>query len=447
MQAIDELRGLAGVASRTDPDVVAGYARDSTDLLEAGTPLAVVSPRSTQEVSEIMAWATRHQVPVVTRGAATGISGGALAADGCVVLSTEKLTTIREISETDRLATVEAGVLNGDLNRAVAEYGLIFAPDPSSSPTCSVGGNVATNAGGLRCLRYGSTRANVLGLEVVLPDGTIVATGGRTVKRSTGYDLTQLFVGSEGTLGVVVAATVRLVPQPPPQLTALASFADVAQAAQAAARLTLTGMPTMVELMDRAAVESIDSYLGAGLDASVGSVLLVQADDAIGAGAWFEKALGGGIDLTVTADPFEANYLVDFRRAAYPASQKLGRVLVEDVVVPVSRLAELLSEIAVIGRDLGTPIPTVAHAGDGNAHPLLVVSEDGGGEEQVWAAADSIFALTRRLGGAISGEHGIGRLKRHWLSEEVGPVGVDLMRRIKESFDPLGIMNPGSLLP
>ena len=423
-----------------------GYSRDSTDLLGAGTPVAVVSPSTVEEVSEVMAWATRHQVPVVTRGAATGISGGALAADGCLVLSTEKLNVIREISETDRLAVVEAGVLNGDLNRAVAPHGLIFAPDPSSSPTCSVGGNVATNAGGLRCLRYGSTRANVLGLEVVLPDGRVVHTGGRTVKRSTGYDLTQLFVGSEGTLGVVVSATVKLIPQPPSQLTALASYADATQAAEAAARLTLTGTPTMVELMDRAAVESIDAFLGAGFGSEVGSVLLAQADDTAGARDWLEQALGGGIDLTVTDDPFEADYLVNFRRAAYPASQQLGKVLVEDVVVPVSRLPILLSEIEVIGRDLGTPIPTVAHAGDGNAHPLLVVGDDGA-EDRVWAAADAIFAATRRLGGAISGEHGIGRLKRHWLTDEVGPVGVELMRGIKATFDPLGIMNPGSLLP
>lgn len=447
LDAVGELRGLLASGARTDPDITVGYARDSTDLLGAGLPLAVVAPADAGEVSRVLKWATRHRVGVVTRGAATGISGGALAPDGCIVVSTERLTAIREIDPSDRLATVEAGVLNGDLNRELARHALMFAADPSSSPTCSVGGNVATNAGGLRCLRYGSTRANVLGLEVVLPDGRILNTGGRTAKRSTGYDLTQLFVGSEGTLGVVVAATVKLVPVPPAQLTALATFADIGAAARAAARLTLTGTATLVELMDRAAVAAIDDFRDSGFGDTVGSVLLVQADNVPGAASWFDRALGGNLDLAVTDDPVEADFLVDFRRAAYPAAQQLGRVLVEDVAVPVSKLAELLAAIDAIGADLETPIPTVAHAGDGNAHPLLVVGDGPDGEARAWAAADAIFAAARRLGGTVSGEHGIGRLKRHWLEAEVGPAGLDIMRGIKQSIDPLGIMNPGSLLP
>lgn len=444
---LDELVALDGLSCRTDPEVVAAYARDSTDLLEGGHPLAVVAPRSISEVSHVMAWATRHRIPVTTRGAATGISGGALAPAGSLVLSTENLNRIIEIDPANRLAVVEAGVLNGDLNKAVAEHGLMFAPDPSSSPTCSVGGNVSTNAGGLRCLRYGATRANILGLDVVLPDGTELRTGGRTAKRSTGYDLTQLFIGSEGTLGVVVNVVTRLVPAPPPQLTALATFPDVEAAARAAARLSATGVPTMVELMDRTAIKAIDDFRRAGFGEAVGSALLIQADNAAGAAAWFETASSGSIDLAVTDDPFEGDGLVDFRRAAYPAAQAMGRVLVEDVAVPCSNLAELLVAIERIGEGSGRPIPTVAHAGDGNAHPLLVVAPGPDGEAQTWAMADSIFAEARRLGGTVSGEHGIGRLKRHWLTEEVGPVGVEIMRRIKESMDPLGIMNPGSLLP
>jgi glycolate oxidase len=394
-----------------------------------------------------MAWATRNRIGVVTRGAATGISGGALAQDGCIVLSTENLIEIAEIDPADRLAVVGAGVLNGDLNRAVAQHDLMFAPDPSSSPMCSVGGNVATNAGGLRCLRYGATRANVLGLEVVLPDGSVLRTGGRTVKRSTGYDLTQLFVGSEGTLGVVVKVTVRLVPMPPPPLTALATFRDVEAAAQASVRLTATGTPMIVELMDRAAVQAIDAFRGAGFGAAVGSVLLVQVDNVAGAAGWLETAMAGAIDLAVTDDPVEADGLVGFRRDAYPAAQALGRVLVEDVAVPCSRLPELLRFIEEAGERSGVPVPTVAHAGDGNAHPLLLAPAGTDMEAQLWGAANAIFTETRRLGGTVSGEHGIGRLKRQWLEAEVGPAGVELMRKIKSSIDPLGIMNPGSLLP
>ena len=445
--ALDELIALHDVPIRTDPDVVTGYSRDSTDLLQGGQPLAVVSPRDISQVSSVLTWASRHRIAITTRGAATGISGGALSPSGSVVLSTENLSRIIEIDPANRLAVVEAGVLNGDLNRAASEYGLMFAPDPSSSPTCSVGGNVSTNAGGLRCLRYGATRAHVLGLDVVLPDGTELRTGGRTAKRSTGYDLTQLFIGSEGTLGVVVNVIARLVPAPPPQLTALATFADVESAALASARLTGSGTPTLVELMDRNAIKAIDDFRQAGFGEAVGSVLLIQADNAAGAGTWFEKALAGSLDLAVTDDPFEGDALVDFRRAAYPAAQALGQVLVEDVAVPCSNLAELLASIDRIGQASGLPIPTVAHAGDGNAHPLLLVGPGPDGEAQTWAMADAIFAEARRLGGTVSGEHGIGRLKRHWLEAEVSPVGVDIMRRIKQSMDPLGIMNPGSLLP
>jgi glycolate oxidase len=445
--ALDELAALTAAPLRTDPAVTQAFARDTADLVQTGVPLAVVAPGSAAEVSGVLQWASRHRVGVVTRGAATGISGGAGTPEGALVLSTENLCRIRELDPADRVAVAEAGVLNGVLNGAAAEHGLMFAPDPSSSATCSVGGNVSTNAGGLRCLRYGATRANVLGLEVVLADGRILHTGGRTVKRSTGYDLTQLFVGSEGTLGVVTAATVRLVPAPPMQLTALATYDDVEAAARAAARLTATGTPTLVELLDRSAVSAIDDYRGAGFGSAVGSVLLVQADDAVGAQAWIETALTGALDLAITADPVEADALVDLRRAAYPAMQRLGRVLVEDVAVPCSRLAELLREIEGIAAVHEVRIPTVAHAGDGNAHPLILVGEGIAAEQAAWAAADAIFAAARSLGGTVSGEHGIGRLKRHWLAAEVGDTGIELMRGIKAVFDPLGIMNPGNLLP
>lgn len=435
--------------ARTDPDIVSGYARDQTGTLPAGTPRAVVAPNSVEEVQEVLRWASREHVAVLPRGAGTGISGGALSPDGCVVLSTERLTAVRELNQADRVAIVEAGVVNADLNRQCRPLGLMWAPDPSSWESSTVGGNVATNAGGLRCLRYGATRMNVLGLEAVLTDGRILRTGGRTVKRSAGYDLTQLLVGSEGTLAVITAVTAKLQPLSPPQATVLATFASPGPAAAVAADLVRSKLNvTLAELMDAPTVAAVDSFLGTGFGGAVGATLVSQVDDCAGAAVELEElmAAGGAHDIMVTTDEGEADYLLNVRRAAYPALQQMGTVLVEDVAVPVSRLAELLGAVERAAADHGVRIATVAHAGDGNAHPLIVVPTDGNGEIRAWVAADAVFAASRALGGTVSGEHGIGRLKRHWLAEEVGKTSLDLQRQLKAVFDPLEILNPGAVL-
>ncbi|MDQ1713556.1 MAG: glycolate oxidase [Frankiaceae bacterium] len=435
--------------ARTDPDVVRAFARDESSLLDAGTPRAVVSPANVAEVREVMRWASAERVPVLVRGAGTGLSGGALAVAGCVVLSTDRLTAVRELDPNDRVAVVEAGVVNAALNEQARAFGLMWAPDPSSWATSTVGGNVSTNAGGLRCLRYGATRANVLGLEVVLADGRVLNTGGRTVKRSAGYDLTQLLVGSEGTLAVVTAVVAKLLPLPPPQVTALATFGSTVDAAAAATAVMRSGCTaTLLELIDAATVAAVDAFRGTGFGESVGAVLVAQVDDVAATAGLLDGVLRehGAVDVMTTADEAEGRELLDVRRAAYPAMQRIGRVLVEDVAVPVSRLAELIAAAETAAADHGLLIATVAHAGDGNAHPLLVVPPGADGEQRAWAAADAVFAAAQRLGGTVSGEHGIGRLKKRWLAQEVGETSLDVQRGLKNVFDPLNILNPGAVL-
>lgn len=433
--------------ARTDPDVVRGYAADSTGTAAAGTPRAVVSPATVDEVVDALRWASAAGVPVLPRGAGTGLTGAAVAVDGCLVLSTERLRAVRELDPADRVAVVEAGVVNAELFALTRPHGLMWAPDPASWESSTVGGNVATGAGGLRCVRYGTVRTNVLGLEAVLADGRVLRTGGRTVKRSAGYDLTQLLVGSEGTLAVVTAVTTKLVPLPPPQVTALATFPTAADAAGAAAAVVGSDLvPTLLELMDAAGVAAIDEVRGTGFGA--GAVLLAQVDDRAGAsGRLAELLRGSGADeVMTTVDEGESRELLDIRRAAYPALARLGRVLVEDVAVPVSRLAALVAAAERAAADADVRIATVAHAGDGNAHPLLVVPDGADGEARAWSAADAIFAAAQQLGGTVSGEHGIGRLKRRWLAEEVGETSMELQRGLKAVFDPRGLFNPGAVL-
>lgn len=434
------------VPSRTDAATIHRYATDQSVLAIPGAPRAVVTPESVREVQELLRWAHERRVPVLPRGGGTGLTGGAVAVAGCVVLSTERLNRIREVLPDERVAVVEAGVFTADLDRACAPHGLMWAPDPASWETSTVGGNVATNAGGLRCLRYGATRANVLGLEVVLPDGRLLVTGGRTVKRSAGYDLTQLFVGSEGTLGVVTAVTARLRPPPPPQRTALATFASAVDAAAAAAAITGTcPAATMIELLDRTMVAAVEAHCGVGLGSS-GAVLLVQADDTVAAASAVDAALAASATkVRATADPEEAAVLLDVRRSTFSALEPLGRLLVEDVAVPTSRLPELLAAVEAAATRHGITIATVAHAGEGNAHPTIVLDDGADAESRAWAAATDIFRSAQGLDGTVSGEHGIGRLKREWLAAEIGDVSLDVHRALKRSIDPHGIMNPGAV--
>lgn len=354
---------------------------------------------------------------------------------------------ILELDADDQLAVVEPGVITADLDRAAGAHGLRYAPDPTSAALSTIGGNIATNAGGLRCAKYGVTRDSVLGLEAVLADGTVVRTGRRTVKGVTGYDLTALLTGSEGTLAVITSATLRLRPVPVATATLAAYFASFEQAAEASYAITRAGVePALAELVDGPVLHAIDPALrerGAAL-------LVVQCD---GAGAAAEAAavarLMAPLATTVqtTEDPAEAEALLAARRLALPALERLGRPLIEDIAVPRSRLAEAVREIRAISARHDVPVFTLAHAADGNLHPIVVVDPSLDRlPEAAWEAAGEIFALALRLGGTLTGEHGVGLLKRQWVAEELGPAAHALQRRLKEVFDPRGILNPGKCL-
>ena len=436
-----------------DADVAAAYSRDRTDVLAAGAPLAVVSARSTDEVARAMAWAHAHDVPVVTRGAGTGLSGGATATPGCLVLSLAKMNRILSIEPDDFVARVEAGVINGDLDRAAKPHGLMYAPDPSSMDISTIGGNIAINAGGLRCVKYGVTRNSVRSLTVVLADGRVLRTGHDTVKGVSGLDMVGLFCGSEGTLGVITEATVALVPRPAGDpVTLLAPFptADAALGAVSAA-MRLGADPELMEFMDRRTLQSIDDWKGTDFASSGGMVLSqVTGPDAAARAELIAEAFraGGADDVAVSANPAEGEQLIAIRRLAYPAKERLGHALTEDVCVPRSRLAHMMRFIDRLAAEKDLTICTVAHAGDGNLHPVFIY--DGATPADVpgvvWESAGEIFREALRVGGTLTGEHGVGTLKRRFLAEELGDVGVDVQRAIKAALDPKGLLNPSKAL-
>jgi glycolate oxidase len=460
VDVIDWLRAALGTDAddgvlSTDPDHLDSARGDHSGWVAEGRPLAIVNARTVEHVQATMRAASEFRVPVVPRGAGTGLAGGANGSAGSIVLSVAGMDRILEISTEDQLAVLEPGVVNDDLNAALQPFGLFFAPDPASKAISTVGGNIATNAGGLLCAKYGVTREAVLGLDVVLADGRFLRTGHRTVKGVTGYDLTSLFVGSEGTLGVIVGATVRVLPRPQGEPTTLgALFADVKAASDAAARVTAAQLrPAVMELLDGPALERISAYLGEqtirdAFGAAAGAAsLLVQFDgpsaavDAASAAALIAETGG---TVRVAADAAEGERLLAIRRAFHPALAATGTVLIEDVAVPRSRMPEMFAAIENISMRHGIAIPTVAHAGDGNLHPNFVAPGDEIGPE-IWEAASDLFRTAVALGGTLTGEHGVGVLKRRWLAEELGPDSYELQVKLKSVFDPLGILNPGKV--
>ncbi|WP_309081587.1 FAD-linked oxidase C-terminal domain-containing protein [Zhihengliuella sp.] len=449
---VDHLRAALPGRVETDPALLAPLTADRSGHRAAGPPLAVVRATSIEDVQAVCRIASAAGVPIVTRGAGTGLAGGAIAGDGEIVLDLAGMNRILEISEDNRLAVVEPGLLNGRLNEILAEHGLWWAPDPASKDISTVGGNIATNAGGLLCAKYGVTREAVLALKVVLADGTLLSVGHRTVKGVTGYDLCALMIGSEGTLGVIVECTLKLQPLVRGGTVTLgAFFASLEDAAGAASAVTRAGLvPAIMELMDQRTLEAVAARTGQDL-AGRGAYLLVQCDgsDAVPTTeriAALARESGGTVD--VTTDPVEAERLVALRRSAFPSLEALGTLLVEDIAVPRSRMAEAFAAVRALEEKYGVAIPTTCHAGDGNLHPTFVY-DGGAGEvpEAIWAAAGEVFGMALELGGTLSGEHGIGLLKRAWLRDELGEAQFDLQRRIKQVFDPAGILNPGKVFP
>ncbi|MFI6312695.1 FAD-binding oxidoreductase [Nocardia fusca] len=436
----------------TDPDVLAGYRQDWAKDPAAGTPLAVVRATGTADVCTTLRWADEHRVPVVPRGAGSGLSGGATAVDGGIVLSTERMRGIA-IDPVTRTAVVGPGLLNAEVKRAVAEHGLWYPPDPSSFEMCSIGGNAATNAGGLCCVKYGVTTDYVLGMEVVLADGTAVRLGGPRLKDSAGLSLTKMFVGSEGTLGVITELTLRLLPAQPAQSTVVASFATLTAATEAILAVTGALRPAMLEFMDSVAINAVEDELRMGLDRDA-AALLVARSDAPGDHAAQEARImleacraAGATEAFHTADPEEGEAFTAARRYAIPAVERLGPLLLEDVGVPLPRLGDLVTGIAEIAERNDVTVSVIAHAGDGNTHPLIVHDPSDPDEtERAHRAFGEIMALAITLGGTITGEHGVGRLKKAWLPDQLGPEVMDLTRRIKTALDPHGILNPGAVL-
>jgi glycolate oxidase len=436
----------------TDPAVTEGYRQDRAFDPSAGKPLAVVRPLRTEQVQTVLRWASDHRVPVVPRGAGSGLSGGATALDGGIVLSTEKMRDIT-VDPVTRTAVCQPGLFNAEVKKAAAEHGLWYPPDPSSFEICSIGGNIATNAGGLCCVKYGVTTDYVLGMQVVLADGTAVRLGGPRLKDVAGLSLTKLFVGSEGTLGIVTEVTLRLLPAQNASSVVVASFASVQAAVDAVLGVSARLRPSMLEFMDSVAINAVEDTLRMDLDRGAAAMLVAGSDERGRAGTEDAElmagvfAQSGATEVFSTDDPDEGEAFVAARRFCIPAVEAKGSLLLEDVGVPLPALSQLVTGIAGIAAERDLMISVIAHAGDGNTHPLIVYDPaDATMTERAHLAFGEIMDLAVGLGGTITGEHGVGRLKRPWLAGYLGPEAMDLNRRIKQALDPLGILNPGAAI-
>jgi glycolate oxidase len=436
----------------TDPDILASYRQDRALDPSAGTAMAVVRPRRTEEVQTVMRWATANKIAVVPRGMGTGLSGGATALTGGIVVSTEKMRDIT-VDPVTRTAVAQPGLLNAEVKKTVASYGLWYPPDPSSFEICSIGGNIATNAGGLCCVKYGVTTDYVLGLQVVLADGTAVRLGGPRLKDVAGLSLTKLFVGSEGTLGIITEVTLRLLPPQHVACTVVATFDSVEAAANAVVTITGKIRPSMLEFMDAAAINAVEDKLRMGLDRNAAAMMVAATDDRGPSGVEDAEFMAsvftehGAKEVFSTSDPEEGEAFVAARRFAIPAVEMKGSLLLEDVGVPLPALAELVAGVGKIAANHDLMISVIAHAGDGNTHPLIVFDPaDEAMAERAQKAFGEIMDLAVGLGGTITGEHGVGRLKRPWLAGQLGPEAMELNQRIKRALDPDGILNPGAAI-
>lgn len=448
---VARLRAELGDRVVTDPAALAPLRTDRSGALAAGAPLALVEAASIADVRATCRIASATGTPIVPRGAGSGLAGGASAGAGTIVLSTAGMRRILEINADDQLCVVEPGILNGALNAELARHGLWWPPDPASKDFSSVGGNIAMNAGGLLCAKYGVTREAVLALKVVLASGELIEVGHRTVKGVTGYDLCALMIGSEGTLGIIVEATLKLRPAITGEVPAIgAYFQNVRDAAAAAAAVTAASIrPAIMELLDRNMLEAASRSTGVDLASHGNNYLLIQTDGADARGEAeriLELVLPLATSAELTLDPESAATLVDVRRRGFPALEEMGAMLVEDCAVPRSRMAEMFERVEAIAAKYDVFIACPAHAGDGNLHPTFVFEGSADAvPDEIWQAAGEIFESALELGGTLSGEHGIGLLKRRWLGAELGDTQLALQRQVKAVFDPAGILNPGKM--
>jgi glycolate oxidase len=452
---LDDVRsGLPGLRLLTDPVDRESYRRDETAYLHPGLPGAVALPTTTAEVAELVRICGRHDIPIVPRGAGSGLSGGANGIDGALTIALTAMDRILEIDTANLCVVTQPGVINATLKAAVAEHGLFYAPDPASFETCSIGGNLGTNAGGLCCIKYGQTREAVLGLEVVMADGTVIRTGGKNVKDVAGYSLTHLIIGSQGTLGIITEATLRLRPAPPPRATLLAFFPTLEGAGEAVAAITAAGLvPVTLELMDRFTIGAVDDMHGLGLDRTAAAMLMIESDmPGVAADDELVRAetacVGAGATSTIRSQtPAEADMLRQARRMAHYALERLGDVKMEDIGVPRARVPDMLREVARIADKHGVRMGAFGHAGDGNLHPDLVLERDDPRAEAITKAVqEDLYQAALDLGGTVTGEHGIGSARTAWLERQKGADAVRIMRSIKTALDPQGLLNPGRVL-
>ncbi len=437
---------------RTDAAALAANAQDNS--WRHHLPAAVAFPRDRDQVVALVRACREHAVPVVARGAGTGTTGAAVPVEGGIVVSFARMNRILDLQPGNRCAVVEPGVLNGDLQQALMPHALFWPPDPSSAEICSIGGNLACNAGGPRAVKYGSSRDNVLGLVAVTGAGELISCGGAYTKDATGYDLTHLLVGSEGTLALIVEATLKLSPRPIAQAGLRVLYRDADSAAAAVSRvMAQPATPTMLEFMD---ARSLALLRGNGADVpQAGAMLLIEADGDHDTLPYVLQALAsaaegeGMLSLDVAADGSARDRLWAARRALSPALRSIapGKIN-EDVVVPVSRIPELVAGVQALSAEFALPIVTFGHAGNGNLHVNILYHPDDAGETaRAHAALPRVFALTLALGGTLSGEHGIGLAKRDFMAQAFSPATLAAMRAIKHALDPDGILNPGKVLP
>ena len=444
---LQELLGN-GVTLITDPDITTSYSRDQAPFAPSAPPLAVLLAKNVAEISTTLRFANEQKIPVVTRGAGSGLAGGANATADSIVISLEKMNRIITVDTENLIARVEAGVVNLDLDTHVKEFGLAYLPDPASRDWSTLGGNAATNAGGMCCVKYGVTSSHVRAAQVVLANGDVIEVGKATKKSVTTYDLLHLFIGSEGTLGIITELTLNLVIRPQSPATLIATFPSVGRAAAAATQL-LRFKPSMLEIVDQTTLKAVEAWHPLGFEIA-GSVLIMQLDenqelceDALTVCKEFEL-----IDGVYSDDPADTADLIRVRKMAYPALERMGATLLDDVALPINKIAEFVERVESLSTSSGLTIGIFGHAGDGNMHPTIVHDHgDLAAARRAQEVFTEIVAIAQSLGGTASGEHGIGSIKSGLVSPEISPRVMDLQREIKRTFDPHYILNPGKKFP
>ena len=447
LSALSDLLGPE-VSLISDPDITASYSRDQAPFAVAAAPFAVLLARSASEISIALKYANEHSIPVVTRGAGSGLSGGANSTAESLVISLEKMDQILEIDPANQIARVQAGVINLDLDTAAKEFGLAYLPDPASREWSSLGGNAATNAGGMCCVKYGVTGAHVRAMQVVLASGEIIELGKATKKSVSTYDLLHLFIGSEGTLGIITELTLNLEIRPSAPATLIATFPNITKAAAAAASLRQY-RPSMLEIVDQTTLSAVQSWHPLGFEVA-GSVLLMQLDENH---SLCESALETCkefdlIDGVYSDDPADAADLIRVRKLAYPALERMGATLLDDVALPITKIADFVEQVEKLSKEVNLTIGIFGHAGDGNMHPTIVHDHgDLAAAERAQSAFGQIVEIAQSLGGTASGEHGIGSIKSKFVANEISNTVIELQRAVKKVFDPRSILNPGKKIP